>query len=169
VIVAKTTYLLGLGDLLEERRKSIRIPVYLADSVKPPDQYFAGYRAALDGDTIHFPQDLALNAEFYDPAVELCSHYAHATADAALPSEGEFKNYLSRNQAALTQEVWARALYELFKVLRNKIKDRKDTIWAFVLKNVFKPILLKGRFDVLVGNPPGFPTAMWSEVLTKNS
>jgi hypothetical protein len=38
VIVAKTTYLLGLGDLLEKRNKAIRIPVYLADSVQPPDE-----------------------------------------------------------------------------------------------------------------------------------
>ncbi|MGH9454989.1 MAG: N-6 DNA methylase, partial [Terriglobia bacterium] len=155
VIVAKTTYLLALGKLVAGRKKALRIPVYLADSIKPPDRYFAGFRAALNGDTVNFPEDLALDAELYDPGVELCSQYADATADAALPSEPEFRNYLGRNQPALAAgAVWVQALYELFKVLRNKIKDRKDTIWAFVLKNVFKPILLKDRFEVLVGNPP---------------
>ena len=55
-IVAKTTYLLALGDLVEKRAKAIRIPVYLADSIKPPEKYMAGYRAELDGDSINMPR-----------------------------------------------------------------------------------------------------------------
>lgn len=56
--------------------------------------------------------------------------------------------------ALVENTVWARALYELFKVLRKKIRERKDTIWAFVLKNIFKPLLLRERFDIVIGNPP---------------
>ncbi|PYV16235.1 MAG: hypothetical protein DMG21_12370 [Acidobacteria bacterium] len=64
-------------------------------------------------------------------------------------------NYLRRNEPALVKDAaWRDGLYSLFKVLRQKIKDKKDTIWAFVLKNVFKPLLLRERFDILVGNPP---------------
>jgi SAM-dependent methyltransferase len=155
VIVAKTTYLLGLGDLLEKRGKAIRIPVYLADSVKPPERFFAGYRAILNGAAINFPDDLALSGELYDRAIELCSEYARSTAREALPSVEMLINFIRRNQVALAEhEAWRDALYELFKVLREKIRDRKDTIWAFILKNVFKPLLLKERFQVVVGNPP---------------
>jgi SAM-dependent methyltransferase len=155
VIVAKTTYLLGLGDLLEKRGKAIRIPVYLADSVRPPDRYFAGYRAMLNGDTINLPEDLALSPEHYDRAVELCAEYARSTAHESLPSKDLLGNFLRRNYPALVENaVWWNTLYELFQVLRKKIRERKDTIWAFVLKNVFKPLLMKERFDVLVGNPP---------------
>jgi hypothetical protein len=155
VIVAKTTYLLALGDLLEKRGKAIRIPLYLADSVKPPERFFAGYRAILNGAAINFPDDLALSGELYDRAIELCSEYARSTAREALPSVEMLINFIRRNQLALAEhEAWRDALYELFKVLREKIRDRRDTIWAFILKNVFKPLLLKERFDVLVGNPP---------------
>jgi hypothetical protein len=155
VIVAKTTYLLGLGDLLEKRGKAIRIPVYLADSVKPPERFFAGYRAILNGASINFPDDLALSGELYDRAIELCSEYARSTAREALPSAEMLVNFIRRNQPALAEhEAWRDALYELFKVLREKIRDRKDTIWAFILKNVFKPLLLKERFQVVIGNPP---------------
>jgi hypothetical protein len=155
VIVAKTTYLLGLGDLLEKRGKAIRIPVYLADSIKPPERFFAGYRAILNGAAINFPEDLALSGELYDRAIELCSEYARSTAREALPSPEMLINFIRRNQPALAEhEAWRDALYELFKVLREKIRERKDTIWAFILKNVFKPLLLKERFQVLVGNPP---------------
>ncbi len=155
VIIAKTTYLLGLGDLLEKRTKAIRIPVYLADSIRPPDRYLAGYRAELDGDHVNLPEDLALSAELYDRSVELCSEYARSTADDPLPNEQGVCNFLRRNEPVLVQEAaWRDGLYQLFKVLREKIKNKKDTIWAFVLKNVFKPLLLKERFDVVVGNPP---------------
>jgi hypothetical protein len=170
VIVAKTTYLLGLGDLLERRVKAIRIPVYLADSIKPPEERMKRrapgpqdkfdfpsrpYVVPLDGDDADIPGDLALSDPLYDRAIELCAQYAQSTAKAPLPSEEQFTNFLRRTEAGLTQNAtWADTLYELFKVLRKKISDRKDTIWAFVLKNVFKPLLLRGKFDVLVGNPP---------------
>lgn len=170
VIVAKTTYLLGLGDLVAERRAAFRIPVYLSDSVRPPEERLRKKRAEkqadlefpsslyvvpVDGAAAEFPEDLALSGELYDRAIELCAQYAASTADDKLPSEVELTNFLRRNEASLAREsAWLASLYELFKVLRDKIRERKDTIWAFVLKNVFKPLLMKGRFDVVVGNPP---------------
>lgn len=170
VIVAKTTYLLGLGDLLQKRGRAIRIPVYLADSIRLPGQPILTRRRAkagatsfrsgffkipLDGDDAELPEDLALAGEFYDRAIELCAHYAHSMSLAPLPSEEEFCNFLRRDRGALAQNsVWSSTLYALFKTLRKKIRDRKDTIWAFVLKNVFKPVLLRQRFVVVVGNPP---------------
>jgi hypothetical protein len=170
VIVAKTTYLLGLGDLLEKRGKAIRIPVYMADSVRPPEEKLRKkrqegqgdfdfpsplYVVPLDGDGAEFPEDLALKGELYDRAIELCAEYAQSGATDALPSERELANFLRRSEPSLEQDpVWLASLYDLFKLLRNKIRDRKDTIWAFVLKNVFKPLLMKERFDVVMGNPP---------------
>jgi len=170
VIVAKTTYLLGLGDLVTEREKAIRIPVYLADSVKPPRERVERRRIAkqgdlgfptvyyavpLDGNDADLPEELALAGQLYDRAVDLATQYAHSTAHDALPSEDGFRNFLRRNQAELAHNaVWVSTLYELFKVLRKKIGEKKNTIWGFVLKNAFKPLLLRGHFDVVVGNPP---------------
>ena len=34
------------------------------------------------------------------------------------------------------------------------IEAGRDTIWAFVLKNIYRPLFLKGRFDIIMGNPP---------------
>jgi len=36
VIISKTNYLLALGDLFKKRRKSVALPVYLADSIRLP-------------------------------------------------------------------------------------------------------------------------------------
>jgi hypothetical protein len=169
VIVAKTIYLLGLGDLLQHRTVRIRIPVYLADSIKPPVQHvrqkrgdhetrqmtFGTYGVTLNGDVVNLPEDLALDDQLYDSAIELCREYAESTADRPLPTKDELANFLKRSQTNLARSAfWVDSLYELFQILRKKIRERKDTIWAFVLKNVFKPLLLKSKFDILVGNPP---------------
>jgi predicted small metal-binding protein len=35
------------------------------------------------------------------------------------------------------------------------IKDKKDTVWAFILKNIYKPLYLRDeKFDIVIGNPP---------------
>jgi len=35
------------------------------------------------------------------------------------------------------------------------IKLRRDTVWAFILKNIYKPLFLRNqKFDVVIGNPP---------------
>jgi hypothetical protein len=167
VIVAKTIYLLGLGDLLQHG--TFRVPVYLADSIRPPSEHvrrkrgdhetqqmtFGTYGVSLNGDVVNLPEDLALEDRLYDSAIELCRKYAESTADRALPPKDEFANFLKRSQLRLvTSAFWIDSLYELYQTLRKKIRERKDTIWAFILKNVFKPLLLKSKFAVVVGNPP---------------
>jgi len=34
------------------------------------------------------------------------------------------------------------------------LDSERDTIWAFILKNLYKPLLLRERFDAVMGNPP---------------
>ncbi|MGH2639297.1 MAG: Eco57I restriction-modification methylase domain-containing protein [Rhabdochlamydiaceae bacterium] len=39
--------------------------------------------------------------------------------------------------------------------LAKLIKAEKDTVWAFILKNIYKPLFLKDKkFDIILGNPP---------------
>ena len=45
-------------------------------------------------------------------------------------------------------------LYNLAVAMKELIEERRDTIWAFILKNLYKPLFLKGNFDVVLGNPP---------------
>jgi hypothetical protein len=46
------------------------------------------------------------------------------------------------------------ALFDVSSNLAAFIERHRDTIQAYVLKNMLKPIFLKGEFDVLMGNPP---------------
>ncbi|MGC8959942.1 MAG: Eco57I restriction-modification methylase domain-containing protein [Chloroflexia bacterium] len=162
VIVAKTNYLLALGDLLRKRRGKIAIPIYLANAIRLPEweaqptlwMQLPGYRIELDGQTIYLPEKLLDRPALYDQAIEAAREFAVQWAGRAA-NEGHFLNYLAAHHPALAaDETLARALFAIAEALRHFIETRRDTIWAFVLKNAYKPLFLKGRFDVVIGNPP---------------
>ncbi len=169
VIVAKTNYVLALGDLLKRRRGKISIPVYLADTIKLPElveqipmeninnvlvSRLPGYRVELDGNEIHLPERLVENVALYDHAIELAR-------DFALQNKGKkavleiFRNFLAaqRFPAARDDEL-VQALFTIAQALKHLIETERDTIWAFILKNIYKPLLFKRKFDFIMGNPP---------------
>jgi hypothetical protein len=156
VIIAKTNYILALGDLLKRPRKTITIPVYLADTIRLPERYMQGpeYIINLDERTVYVPEDLLRNIALYDQAMELAKEFAveHRGAPVSLDL---FRNFLkARNFTAQDQKYLVQRLYEIAETLKTFMDQDRDTIWAFVLKNRFKPLFFKNRFDVVMGNPP---------------
>jgi hypothetical protein len=84
VIIAKTNYVLALGDLLKKRKSTITIPVYLADTIHLPEwetqhklsMEFSSYRVELDGEKIRLPEPLLQDLTLYDHAIELVKDFA---------------------------------------------------------------------------------------------
>jgi hypothetical protein len=162
VIVAKTNYILALGDLLRKRRGKIAIPIYLSNAIRLPERearptlwmQLPSYRIELDGQLIHLPEKLLDQPTLYDRAIEAANEFAVQWAGRTV-SESDFTNYLAAQYPALAaDEGLARALFAIAEAFRRFIEARRDTIWAFVLKNAYKPLFLKGRFDLVIGNPP---------------
>jgi hypothetical protein len=162
VIVAKTNYILALGDLLRKRRGKIAIPIYLSNAIRLPEReaqttlwmQLPSYRIELDGQLIHLPEKLLDQPTLYDRAIEAANEFAVQWAGRGA-SEADFRNYLAAQYPALAaDEGLARALFAIAEAFRRFIEARRDTIWAFVLKNAYKPLFLKGRFDLVIGNPP---------------
>jgi len=158
VIVAKTNYILALGDLLGKRRGKISIPIYLSDTIRLPERWadtpMADYEVEIDDQTIYLPQALLESPELYDEAIEAAKEFAVQRVDRQ-PTGEQFTNYLRAQHPNLLEgDVPVHKLFVISKALRRLIETRRDTIWAFVLKNIYKPLFLKGRFDLVVGNPP---------------
>jgi hypothetical protein len=162
VIVAKTNYILALGDLLRKRRGKIAIPIYLSNAIRLPEReaqttlwmQLPSYRIELDGQVIYLPEKLLDQPALYDQAIEAAREFAMQWAGRTT-DEDHFLNYLAAHHPALAaDENLARALFAIAQALRHFIETRRDTIWAFVLKNSYRPLFLKGRFDVAIGNPP---------------
>jgi len=47
-----------------------------------------------------------------------------------------------------------KALFDVVKTLKHFIDNDRDTIWAYILKNIYKPLFFRNKFDAVIGNPP---------------
>jgi methylase of polypeptide subunit release factors len=158
VTVAKTNYILALGDLLKKRRGKVSIPIYLSDTIRLPERWadtpMADYEVEIDDQTIYLPQALLESPDLYDEAIEAAKEFAVQNVGRQ-PTGEQFTNYLrAQHPNLLEDDVPLQKLFVISQALRNLIESRRDTIWAFILKNIYKPLFLKGNFDFVVGNPP---------------
>lgn len=169
VIVAKTNYILALGDLLKKRKGPIYIPIYLADSIKLP-QYetetemvevdgklvprLPGYRVDLNGVEVSLPERLTDDISLYDHAVELAKEFAVQNKGRATSLEAFAKFLRAQRFPEAKDRDLTQSIFFISERLKHFIDTDRDTIWAFVLKNIFKPLFLKRDFDFVVGNPP---------------
>jgi methylase of polypeptide subunit release factors len=163
VIVAKTNYILALGDLLKKRNEGkITIPIYLADTIRLPEwreeptlwMQLPSHLVTLDDSEIYLPEKLISEPALYDQAIEAAREFAVESTGLS-PTEEQFANYLEARHIPVGEDdALAKALFLISETLREFIESKRDTIWAFVLKNIYKPLFLKGNFDYVVGNPP---------------
>jgi len=162
VTIAKTNYLLALGDLLKKRAGTITIPVYLADTLRLPEREtrltlerpLPSYRVELDGRTIYLPEHLLDDLTLYDQAIELVKEFAHENRNRDISLE-RFRNFLQVQHFAVTDDQpLTLALFSIAETLKEFVDEDRDTIWAFVLKNIYKPLFFRQKFDFVMGNPP---------------
>ncbi len=166
VIITKTNYLLALGDLIKKRRRPVALPVYLADSIRLPQMEeqmemgvpLPGFKLEIDGKRITIPEMLTHDPGLYDEAIEASREFASSFAGREGADEQTFINYLERASPRIADDrALALSLHSLASTLKELIEEKRDTIWAFILKNLYKPLFLKGSFDVVLGNPPWLP------------
>jgi SAM-dependent methyltransferase len=166
VITAKANYLLALGDLLKKRQSRINIPVYFANSIKLPEEEIRmitddtpiktpSYKVSLDGKEIHLPKKLVENPHLCDEAIDAVRNFAVQNVGRNIYQE-QFFNFIKAQHSALKNldSDVIEVLFNIARTLKKLIEERRDTIWAFILKNVYKPLFLKNKFDFVIGNPP---------------
>lgn len=154
VISARTNYLLGLGDLLDEISDEIDIPIYLADSVLTPS---VGETLDKHGKVLFttsvgefaLPRSL-VKAAYVDQLANLLEE--HVKNDTSLEA---FRSAVC-DRFPLDAEKDSRdiaILEELFEHLRELQRQKINGIWASIIKNAFAP-LFQAPFDRIAGNPP---------------
>ena len=175
VSLAKTTWVISLVDEIKAARSSIVIPIYHADSlfsVTPVSQDLPFFDenetvpVSLDGTMIELPAAL-VRPEFrelfdriidwaYDEAIDA---KAQGTADHL--TEHGTSQFIEAAAAALSVMLSSELLQELgasvFALARRMAElaiAGRNGIWAFILRNTYRPGLLSGQFNGLVSNPP---------------
>jgi len=157
VIIARANYLIALGDLLQ-LGKQIIIPVYVADSIKMPNvlttlALVEVYEVEVDGHHIQIPKSLiakkAVLSQVFEAFKDAINAYkARADRNEALKI---FRRKAPTSLAVGEFKVLNSTLNTILKLMDKGL----DSIWIFMLKNIYAPIALtESKFDMVVGNPP---------------
>jgi len=175
VSLSKTTWVVTLAEEIKAAKAPIVIPVYHADSlfaVTPVSKALPligetePIPVSLDGTIIKLPHAL-VEPEYqdlfdrivdwaYDEALD-----AKAKGNAAGPSKATAKTFLNGAVAATgvtlrgdLGEPLAEAVHALVHRMSELAVANRNGIWAFILRNTYRPGLLSGQFNGLVSNPP---------------
>lgn len=155
VITSKVNYLLTLGELIQCKEKPIVIPVYLADSIKLPkyERVLGGidvYSIKVDSEVLRIPAKIIKSSDIADQVFNTIREIVETEI-----LSKDFEAYLKKRlNLELTKDEYA-LIVELVEKLKQFKKSEKDSIWTYILKNIYKPIFLSERkFDYLIGNPP---------------
>jgi hypothetical protein len=162
VLISKANYLMALGDLVKFKAGTIHVPVYLANSIDFPraqrdvEHGVEVYRYPVsDRVSLSIPRE-AVDLGIVGELVEATADFARLlTNETVKPHSALFGKFLRREVlgSEKLREGARDALLETATTLASLIRAHKDTIYAFVVKNVYRPATI-GRFDTVMGNPP---------------
>lgn len=150
VISARANYIISLGELLNERRGNIEIPIYLCDSMltileekkEDEDCYVLSTKAG------NFP--IPVNVVKNGKANRLLDTLNKCIKLNCSTSEFIEKVLKENIQLTSTEQHILEKLYNTMHELERK---GLDGIWANVIKNSFAPLFQK-KVDYIIGNPP---------------
>jgi type II restriction/modification system DNA methylase subunit YeeA len=150
VLSARTNYLLAIADLLAYVRGTVEIPIYLADSIMIEERYeLKGgkdvYVLRTVAGEFRIPKDIAKNANLLRKVLDEVR-----TCLENMCSPSDFSQRLKLYNLDRTD---VEILLDLYNKLLDLERQGKDKVWVSILRNAFAPIL-KGKFDIVVGNPP---------------
>jgi rubrerythrin len=169
VLIARTNYLLALGkEFLKNRHEEIFLPVYTADALrvyvsKHTDLYGSKISVELNGFKVEIPippkssdreQDLKITDLYIERIVEWAKEQVPKTEERFVE---DFWRWLERNypeDEKIISPYFAGYSRSFERQILELVRKKGDDIWTFVLKNIYKPLFLKEKFDLIVGNPP---------------
>lgn len=161
VQIAKTTFLLSLGKDIRNLRRPIHINVILSNTLKIPEgvKSLFGSEFKMDIDK----HDFLLNSQvledlnLFDVGVDVCEELAEQTLHEKKVSVETLENSLRRQYKAggINKQI-VESFYKIYEGLKKVKEAGRDSIWKFILQNLYKPYFLSGKFDYVVGNPPWF-------------
>lgn len=165
VTISKTTYVLALHSLIKASKRPIQIPVYLADSLFLPTEVaqmrlgeVPGYAIRFGDRTVSMPYELIRSPDIFDRSISACSEVAVDHAESVADDENTLRRYLENEAPQLFKLEQAdqivAALWQFTEELSDLIRQRQNSIWAFIVRNAYRPAMLRDRFDFIVGNPP---------------
>jgi SAM-dependent methyltransferase len=152
VMAARTNYLIAIRDLVGHM-DGVEIPIYLCDAIMTPSEHGGLFAGALDK-----ARDLKTAAGTFIIPTEIAQTQAHIARYAELLEECVRDKYAPEEFILRCKEeklsVKENLLHtDLFTQLVKLDAERRNGVWARIIKNAFAP-LFTPQVDFIVGNPP---------------
>lgn len=161
VQIAKTTMLLALGRDVTRAKRPIHFNILLANSLLSPEGIiglFGGeFVMTIDKDKLLLNTDLFEDVQLFDIAVEVCEDLAnHGMHKGKVSRHTLEKNLRRRYDSDRLSSQMIDSYYRIYECLKLAKERGRDSIWKFILQNLYKPYFLSKSFDYVIGNPPWF-------------
>jgi type I restriction-modification system DNA methylase subunit len=163
VQIAKTTMLLAMGDQVAKASEPVVLHVHLANTLfLSKDEgnkslFTTGYHfnVKIDKETVQLDVSPFLGqSDNFNKAIELAQHFIDSQLDRPVP-EAVFGKALSQRLDQVTLGAAnVTELHRVYLAMRQAKLDGRDSIWQFVLQNLYQPVFMYKVFDVVVANPP---------------
>ena len=184
VLLAKTTWVVTLADEVRASAEAVMIPVYHADSLfavtpitrrLPLPGESEAVIVELDGHRVDLPHDLIGPAyrQLFDGVIDWAYDEARdaqqiGNADAVTEERAaEFVDALIERQSLEVDEDLEERIqgcvFNLAKRMADLAVINRNGIWAFILRNTYRPGLLAGQFNGIVSNPPWLAMSQFAD------
>ncbi|HEV2349229.1 MAG TPA: N-6 DNA methylase [Terriglobia bacterium] len=154
-LMAKANILLALAAELPKYPEDVYLRVYLADTLMTGED--AKKRAlevkASESEVFYIPLESLEKGRDLDTLIDKLAQLAKrgaASKESQVLAEQGFAKSLSEYSSGEIF-LWR----ENFKLMMGLVESKRDTVWAFILKNAYRPAYLRRqKVDVIVANPP---------------
>ncbi len=164
VTIARATYLLAIRDLLTQASEAVSLPVYLADSLQMPPM---AESPTLFGEDVELrvadilysvPLELVRDSTLFDVCISTVATVARSYGEPASRIEDARTSLIASLMPSLATFGRASEALDSFGAMAEQIarliRERRDSIYGFLLRNQMRPAMLRQQFDFVVGNPP---------------
>ena len=161
VQIAKTTVLLALGREVRNAKKPVHLNIILANTLLTPKGvetlYMNQFNMEIDKQTLFLDTAIFEDGNLFDNALDISEELAEQTKNGKEIKLEAFTNNLKRQYTGgeIKPEV-AGDFYQIYQNLKRVKESGRDSVWKFIVQNLYKPYFLANKFDYIVGNPPWF-------------
>jgi len=156
VMMTKANIILAIAGEIKGLNKEVYLPIYMSDTLMTSEDKKTNTIAVKvsESEAFHIP----LNSNGYkgnvDELIDKLSHACQRAVKSKQISASAWKGFSKKYLEGLSEEetfFWR----QNFILFSNLIKEGRDTIWAFILKNAYRPSYIRSKkVDYVVGNPP---------------
>ncbi len=161
VQIAKTNILLALGKQIINAKTPIHLNIILANTLLAPDGvedlFGNSFKMKIDRETLELSSQILTDVKIFDESLELCDELAEQTLGIKKTTIEGFEKILIKQvkNGGFNKQV-IESFYKIYESLRSVKEKGRDSIWKFIIQNLYKPYFLSKKFDYVIGNPPWF-------------